>query len=177
LEVISPGWIEAMLELAQLDGVGAVGARLLHADRTIQHVGIVLGPYNGAAHIYHGMPDGTIGYNGITHLIRNYSCVTGACMATRRSLLDRVGGFNKVFAIDYNDVDYCLRLSEIGYRTVYTPFAELFHFENSTVLRKEASSVEAEEFHARWGARIRNDPFYNPNLPRHRHDLVHSIGP
>lgn len=170
VEVITPSWIEALLEPMQYDGVGVVGARLLHADRTIQHVGVVLGVHNGAAHIYHGFPSDYIGYNGFTHIIRNYSAVTGACMLTRRSLFERLNGFDERFRIDYNDIDYCLRLQEVGFRTVYTPFAELYHFENSSVERQVANDDETRLFHACWERLIRRDPYYNVNLSRDRHD-------
>lgn len=175
MEVISPGWIEALLEPMQDDSVGIVGGRLLHADRTIQHVGMVLGVHNGAAHIYHGFPAEYVGYNGYTHVIRNYSAVTGACMLTRRSLLKRLSGFDERFRIDYNDVDYCLRARELGFRVVYTPFAELYHFESYSVVRAVADSNETLLFHDRWAEAIRCDPYYNENLPRDRHDYVHIL--
>jgi GT2 family glycosyltransferase len=175
IEVISPDWIEALLEPMQDSGVGVVGARLLHADRTIQHVGVVLGVHNGAAHIYHGFPADYIGYNGYTHVIRNYSAVTGACMLTRRSLLEKLYGFDERYRIDYNDIDYCLRVQELGFRIVYTPFAELYHFESSTVVRQNADNNETLLFNDRWATTLLHDPYYNENLPRNRHDYFHVI--
>lgn len=171
IEVISPEWIDALLEPMQDEKVGVVGARLLHADNTIQHVGVVLGVHDGAAHVYHGFPRDYVGYNGYTHVIRNYSAVTGACMLTKRSLLEQVGGFDEALAVDYNDIDYCLRVGELGYRVVFTPFAELYHFENSTVERQRANLHETELFRRRWSHILRNDPYYNPNLPKDRHDF------
>lgn len=175
VEIISPEWIEALLEPMHDVNVGIVGARLLHADNTIQHVGVVLGVHDGAAHVYHGFPGDYVGYNGYTHVIRNYSAVTGACMLTKRSLLEQTGGFDEALAVDYNDIDYCLRIGELGYRVVFTPFAELYHFENSTVERQRANPRETELFRHRWRHMLQSDPYYNPNLPKDRHDFYCAV--
>jgi len=160
------------LEFSQLREVGAVGARLLFPDDRIQHVGVVLGVNGGAAHVYHGYPASFIGYNGFTHIVRNYSAVTGACMATRKEVIEELGGFDVRFAIDYNDIDYCLRAVERGYRIVYTPYAELYHFEGQTARRREASPLATRLFRERWPRYIENDPFYNPNLTRNGVDFA-----
>src|SRR6202035_1819708 len=94
----------------------AVGARLLFPDDRIQHVGMVLGVNNGAAHVYHEYPASTVGYNAFTHLIRNYSAITAACMATRRDVIEKVGGFDEQFATDFNDTDFCLRVCRHGFK-------------------------------------------------------------
>ncbi len=171
MEIISPGWIEALVEPMQDPKVGIVGARLLHADETIQHVGIVFGIYNGAAHIYHGHPSDRVGYNGFTHLIRNYSAVTGACLITRKSILQVLDGFDECFAVDFNDADFCLRTQQLDYRVVYTPHCELYHFESQTCERLESNPIEAEMFRTKWATVIKNDPYYNENLPKDRHDF------
>jgi len=172
LEIISAEWLRALLEFSQLREVGAVGARLLFPDDRIQHVGVVLGVNGGAAHVYHGYPASFIGYNGFTHIVRNYSAVTGACMATRKEVIEELGGFDVRFAIDYNDIDYCLRAVERGYRIVYTPYAELYHFEGQTARRREASPLATRLFRERWPRYIENDPFYNPNLTRNGVDFA-----
>jgi GT2 family glycosyltransferase len=172
MEVISPGWLEALMELSQDLQVGVVGARLLHFDGTIQHAGMVLGVNGAAAHAYHSFPGQFVGYNAFTHVIRNYSAVTGACLATKRSILAQVGGFDEAFAIDFNDVDLCLRIGKAGYRVVYTPFAELYHLEHASAPRQRASPGETQRFQARWAEEIGNDPFYNPNLARDRLDYA-----
>ena len=172
MEVISTDWIEALLEPAQDPKVAVVGGRLLHADRTIQHVGVVLGVNQGAAHIYHCSPEQTIGYNGFTHCIRNYSAVTGACMLIKKNMLRELGGFDESFATDYNDIDFCLKITKAGFRVVYTPYCELFHFECSSIKRTVSCPEGTKLFNQRWHHLIANDPYYNPNLPRNRHDFV-----
>ena len=106
MEIIREDWLEALLDLSHDGDIGAVGGRLLHADGTIQHAGIVLGVHEGAAHIYHSYPRDFVGYNAFTHIIRNYSAVTAACLATRKSVVAQIGGFDESFAIDFNDVDF-----------------------------------------------------------------------
>ena len=166
MEVISPEWLTAMIEFTQQAEIGIVGARLLLPDDRIQHVGLVLGVNNGAAHAFHEFPAGSIGYNAYTHLIRNYSAVSAACMATRRDVIDKAGGFDEQFATDFNDIDFCLRVIQRGFRIVYTPYAELYHFEGTSIQRKIQDPREVALFTGRWAEEIRNDPFYNPNLTR-----------
>jgi GT2 family glycosyltransferase len=172
LEVVTPDWIESLLEFTQEPDIGIAGAQLLYADGRIQHAGIVLGTNDSAAHIFHGMPGSSIGYNGYSHLIRNYSAVTGAVMATRMSLLAKVGGFDEQFAVDFNDVDFCLRVRALGLRVVYTPYCRLLHFEGSTQQRVAQDPAEVALFSQRWRAVIERDPCYNVNLPRDSVDLV-----
>lgn len=172
MEVINPDWLTAMLELSGDPEIGAVGARLLHADGTIQHVGCVIGVSGGAAHVYHSFPREFVGYNGFTHLIRNYSAVTGACFATRKSVLSQVGGHDESFAVDFNDTDLCLRMIEAGYRVVYTPYAELFHFEGMSAPRLWQNPEEKRRFVTRWARYMENDPHFNPNFARDRFDFA-----
>ncbi len=166
LEVISSEWLRALLEFSQQPEVGVVGARLIFPDERIQHCGVAIGINKSAAHLYHNYPSGFVGYNGFTHAIRNYSAVTGACMATRKSVIEEVGGFDERLAIDFNDIDFCLSAVDLGYRVVYTPYAELYHFEGASVQRKAQSAEEVELFTARWADFIERDPYYNPNLTR-----------
>ncbi len=172
MEIINEDWLTALLELSQDPEIGAVGARLLHADGTIQHVGCVIGVNGGAAHVYHSFPGDFVGYNGFTHLIRNYSAVTGACLATRKSVLSAVGGLDESFAIDFNDTDLCLRILEAGYRVVYTPYAQLFHFEGMSAPRVRQDADERRRFVARWARYMENDPHFNPNFARNRFDFA-----
>ncbi|SON53692.1 Hyaluronan synthase [Hartmannibacter diazotrophicus] len=166
MEIRSSDWLWALVDLIQDEGVGAVGARLTYPTNHFQHVGMVLGVNETAAHIYHGHDESTVGYNGYPNIIRNYSAVTGACMATKLSLFKEVGGFDTAFATDFNDTDYCLKLRAKGYRVVYTPFAELYHFESQTAVRSSQSPKEKELFLSRWSEVIANDPYYNRNLRR-----------
>ncbi len=172
MEVINEDWLTSLLELSQDPEVGAVGGRLLHADGTIQHVGCVIGVNNGAAHVYHSFPGDFVGYNGFTHLIRNYSAVTGACFATRKSVISQVGGLDESFAIDFNDTDLCLKIIESGYRIVYTPYCSLFHFEGASAKRVTQNSDERRRFVARWARYMENDPHFNPNFSKSRFDFT-----
>jgi O-antigen biosynthesis protein len=170
IEVISPGWIEALLSHSRREGVGAVGARLLYPNDRTQHAGIVLGVHGASTHIFHNQPSDEIGYCGYTHVVRNYSAVTGAVLATRRSLFNLLSGFDERLRIDFNDTDFCLRLGSLGYRIVYTPHATLYHFEGATLTRTATNEEDMLNFTARWGSLISCDPYYNPRLPRDRTD-------
>ena len=172
MEVIDESWLGNLLELSQDPEVGAVGARLLHADGSIQHVGCVLGVNGGSVHVYHSYPGDFVGYNGFTHLVRNYSAVTAACLATRKSVLAQVGGFDERLAIDFNDIDLCLKIVENGYRIVYTPYCSLFHFEGASAKRVSQNVEERKRFIARWGRYMENDPFFNPNFAKNRFDFT-----
>lgn len=172
IEVIAPDWIEALLEHSRQPEVGVVGARLLYPNDRIQHAGIVLGVAGPTAHIFHNLPADQIGYCGFTHVVRNYSAVTGAVMATRLSLFREVGGYDEALGIDYNDVDFCLRLGALGYRCVWTPFATLRHFEGSSISRSAPTEADQLLFSQRWGHLLGRDPYYNPALPGDRLDCA-----
>ena len=172
MEVINADWLTSLLELSQNPELGAVGARLLHADGTLQHVGCLIGVNGGSAHVYHSFPGDFVGYNGFTHLIRNYSAVTGACLATRKSVLAEVGGMDERFAVDFNDTDLCLKIIERGYRIVYTPYASLFHFEGMSARRTTQNPEERRRFVARWPRYMENDPYFNRNFAKNRFDFT-----
>ena len=132
VEVLNSDWLEAMLEQSQRDEIGCVGAKLLYPDRKIQHVGVVVGWGGRAEHIYKWSHSNDIGYMGHFVSIRNYSAVTAACMMLRKSIFDEVGGFDESFEIGFGDVDLCLRVRELGYENLFTPYAELLHYESAT---------------------------------------------
>ena len=158
-EVISADWIEAMLEHGQRPEVGAVGARLIYPDGRVQHEGIIIGLGTGSAlNVDHR------GYFGLGECIRNFTAVTGACMLVRPSVFWELGGFDERLRVAFNDVDFCLRAREKGYRVVYTPFATLNHDESAT--RGSLHPDEDEKFfRQRWGKPGEyRDPYYNPNL-------------
>ena len=166
-EVIEPSWIEALLEHSQRSEVGAVGAKLLFPDGKIQHAGVVVGIQRKAGHAFWGFPGDHPGYMDSVRVIRNYSAVTAACMMTRRSVFEEVGGFDEAFAISYNDVDLCLRLRSRGYLVVYTPYAVLYHHESASrgPYDRVADRVFEERLQERWRGVLENgDPYYNPNL-------------
>ena len=171
VEPISDDWLEEMVSHALRPEVGAVGARLLYPDGTVQHAGIVLGLYGVAGHLHRRLPARAAGYFSRPHLIHEVSAVTAACMAVRRSVFDEVGGFDETnLPVSFNDVDFCLRLREKGYRNVWTPYAELIHHESATRDRDDApanrarSAAEADYMRRRWAAMLESDPFYSPNL-------------
>jgi GT2 family glycosyltransferase/glycosyltransferase involved in cell wall biosynthesis len=166
MEVIDGEWLTALMEFSQDPDIGAVGAKLIHADGTLQHVGMILGVNGGATHPYHRSPGDFVGYNAFTHIIRNYAAVTGACLASRKSVIGQAGLFDERFAIDYNDTDLCLRILSCGYRIVYTPFACLYHYEGVSAKRTSQNSAEVELFMQKWSSLIDNDPYYNVNLSR-----------
>lgn len=172
LEVISTEWLSALLEYTQQPAIGAAGGQLLFEDGRIQHAGLVLGVMNSAVHVYYGAPGDRIGYNAFTHIVRNYSAVTAACMATKRSVFEQAGGFDEALSVDYNDVDYCLRLMELGYRIVYTPYSRMYHYEGQSLKRKKQNEAELRLFRSRWSSYLEADPFYNINLTRTRLDFT-----
>ena len=171
MEIITPDWIEGLIEWAQLPEIGVVGARLLYPDDRIQHAGMVLGVNDAAAHVYHGYPADLVGYNGYPNIVRNYSALTAAVLASRKSLYKSVGGFDEAFGIDFNDVDFCLKLCAKGLRVVYTPFVSLYHFEGKTSARSAVNSNELVEFKRRWRPVLDRDPYYNINLSRDHIDF------
>ncbi len=170
LEVITRDWIESLLSFSAQRGVGAVGARLLYPSGRLQHAGVVLGVNGSAAHLFHNLAPDAVGYCGYTHIVRNFSAVTGAVLATRMSIVRKVGNFDERLAIDFNDIDFCLRVGAAGLRVVYTPYAQLYHFEGSSLARSAQDPSERDRFLRRWKERVDADPFYHPLLPRDRLD-------
>jgi GT2 family glycosyltransferase len=168
----SQGWLAAMVERAQCPDVGAVGARLLYPDGSVQHAGVVIDLGRTVSwHAFWKCPGDGPGYLGYAKTIRNYSAVTGACMMVRRDAFDAVGGMDETLAICFNDVELCLRMRAEGKLVVYTPFAELFHYESST----RGVALEQEEIdmmRRRWGDVIVDDPYFNPNLDRNRAEFA-----
>lgn len=134
VEAREPGWLEDMVGWMSVSGVGVVGARLIHRDETLNHAGIWVGPNGGLAHgIFVGLPMDDFGYLFLPHAARNTTAVTGACFMTRRDLYQELGGFDTAdFRVAYNDVDYCMRAQQAGYRTVYSPGATLVHLGSAT---------------------------------------------
>ena len=164
MEVISPGWLEAMVEAIHLENVGAVGAKLLFEDDRIQHAGILFNQDGLPFHPFRLLHKNHIGYNGFTHVIRDYSAVTGACLLFRKNDFERVNGFDETFAIDFNDIDFLLKLRALGKNVVFTPFAELYHFEGMSTSPNRPNPEEVKIFVERWGNKLKHDPFNNINI-------------
>ena len=164
VEVIQFDWLTAMLEHAQRPEVGAIGARLLYADGSIQHAGVVVGINRVAANAFRSWPGEANGSVRLADLTRNTSAVTGACMMVPRRIFDEVGGFDENLRVVLNDVDLCLKIRERGYLVVYTPHALLYHYEGSSRGRLHPPPDE-KVFEKRWNEFLdRGDPYYNPNL-------------
>ena len=176
-EVITRNWIEELLMYAQRDDVGAVGCMLYYPDYTIQHAGIVLGmgAHRTAGHSHYKMAKENLGYMGRLCYAQNVSAVTGACLMVKKKLFDEVGGLSEDLAVALNDVDFCLKLRKKGLLNVFTPFAELFHYESvsrGTDVTEEASRQNAERynrecdlFKEKWRAELdKGDPYFNPNF-------------
>ena len=180
-EVITSSWMEELLMYAQREDVGAVGAKLLYGDRTIQHAGVVigLGAHRTAGHSHYKIPVQNLGYMGRLCYAQNMSAVTGACLMVKKALFEEVGGLEESFAISLNDVDFCLKLREKGYLNVFTPFAELYHYESiSRGLddqgeKAERYNRESAQFREKWAAVLEaGDPYYNPNFSLDRSDFA-----
>ena len=170
-EVISPDWLEEMLMYSQRSDVGAVGAKLYYPDHTIQHAGLGIGLLTLAGH-YHRHFDGNHpGYMGRLSYAQDLSGVTAACMMMPRDVYAEMGGLDESFEVAFNDVDLCMRIRKAGYLIVWTPFAELYHYESKSRGSDEAPGKherflgEAIRFQERWRAELdAGDPYYNPNL-------------
>jgi GT2 family glycosyltransferase len=169
-EVIEVGWLEAMLEVTQLPGVAVTGAKLLYPDDTIQHAGVVLWHCGTAGHLHSRLPRHEHGYFGMANIIRNCSAVSAACMTVRKEVFQELGGFDTTYRISYQDVDFCLRVQESGYRIVYTPFALLYHHESASTGRR-TNEREERFFRQEWSARTPVDRYYNINFPADRLDF------
>jgi GT2 family glycosyltransferase len=170
-EVITPEWIEQLLLYAQQDGVGAVGARLLFGDGRIQHAGIAA-IWGRAGHSYYGFPGDHPGYFDNALVPINQLAVTAACLMTRRSSFEEVGGLSLEFPLNYNDVDLCLKLRRAGYRIVCTPDAELWHLEAATRRTGTVDKFELDTLHSRWGHVLNHDPYYSPYFPPWSADYI-----
>lgn len=170
-----PGWLRALQSFALDRDVGGVGARLLFEDGSLQHAGFIPHGLGGAhAWIFRRRQRGTVHDWALVH--REWSMVTGALFATRRSVLEEVNGFDEVFTVEFNDTDLCLRLRALGYRIVCTPFAEMVHAEKMSRGDALPAGETLARFRARWSAWLANDPSFHPRMRRDRLDLQPDIG-
>ena len=171
VEAIDNEWLTVMAEHVQRPEVGAVGARLLYPNDTVQHAGVVLGVGGIAEHAFRHFPADAPGVSRQLQVTRNYSSVTGACLLTRRDVFEEVGGFDEErLPVTFNDVDLCLKMRRAGYLIVYTPFARLYHHESAS-RRRSVEALETEVMRERWPDLLERDPYYNPNLSRERADF------
>ncbi len=170
-EVITPNWMELLLEQAQRDSIGIVGAKLLYPNNTVQHAGVVIGLSGLVDHVFVGTPRDGKTYQNYLHRVINYSALTAACFMVSKKKYHEINGFNENFEVEYNDVDFCLRLKEAGYNHVYLPHVELYHHESISrghpFSNKASYARHLREFalmQNTWKKYVDNDPCYNPNL-------------
>jgi glycosyltransferase involved in cell wall biosynthesis len=170
-EIITPDWIEGMMEQAQRPEIGVVGCKLLYDDDTIQHAGVVIGLGGVASHAFIGDDRDGPGYFNYINLLNNYSALTAACIMMRTEVFDAVKGFSEEFVVEYNDVDFCLKVIEKGYRNLYVPHVELYHYESisrghplSTAESYKRHVKEVNKFRKKWMKYVDHDPCYNTNL-------------
>ncbi len=171
IEAIEPGWLRELVSHAARLEVGAVGARLWYPDGTLQAGGVILGLGGVAGHAFPHLKRGRGGYFSRALLQQNISAVTGACLAVKKELFEKVGPFDETnLSISFNDIDFCLRLIAAGYLNVWTPFANLIHAESASrghqpTKKEQAHFVsEATFMQHTWGFELLHDPAYNPNL-------------
>ena len=179
VQVITVNWLEEMLMYAQREDVGAVGAKLYYENKTIQHAGVVigLGAHRTAGHTHYGQSRENLGYMGRLCYAQNVTAVTGACLMVKRSLYDKVGGLDESFEVSLNDVDFCLKLRHLGLLNVFTPFAELYHYESvsrgldDNGPKAQRYDEESKRFREKWKEDLEaGDPYYNVNFSLDRSD-------
>lgn len=180
-EVITPDWMEELLMYAMRKDVGAVGAKLYYPDKTIQHAGIVigLGAHRTAGHTHYRIPEANVGYMGRLCYAQDVTAVTGACMMVSKALYEELGGLDESFTVALNDVDFCLRVREKGLLNIFTPFAELYHYESKSrgSDKKDERALryqqESDRFRVKWAdALAKGDPYYNPNFSLDHSDFT-----
>ena len=178
-EVVEANWLAEMMRYAVRPEIGAVGAKLLYADGTIQHAGVIVGIGDAAGHAHRNLPSDAAGYFSSAHVPQFVSAVTGACLLVDKRKFLAVGGLDEeALPIAYNDVDLCLKLERAGWRNAYVPHAVLIHHESKSRAKDHAPSridsyrSELEAFQNRWGAKNYDDPLLNPNLDRSSETFV-----
>ena len=183
-EVISPRWMEEMVMYAQQKRVGCVGAKLLYPDDTIQHAGVGFGIGGVAGHLHKYYPASSDGYMGRLNYVQDVYADTAACLLIRKEIYDEVGGLDESYAVAFNDVDFCVRVREAGYTNVFTPFAQLYHYESKSrgmednPEKQKRFQGEVLRFQARWGDLLAaGDPCTNPNFDIQREDFSLKILP
>jgi len=168
----SKDFIESLLTFSTESSVGGVGACLVFPNGNLQHAGMVGGIFEVFAHPWYNKPPEVKTYNDWALIHREYSAVTGAVFATRRSVLEEINGFDEFFALDFNDTDMCLRMKLLGYKIVYTPYANMTHHESASRGTDFAPGEQIMKFLNKWRDVIKNDPMYSPNLSRNQDNVV-----
>jgi glycosyltransferase involved in cell wall biosynthesis/SAM-dependent methyltransferase len=184
IEVISPAWLSEMVAHALQPGVGAVGARLWYPNNTLQHGGVIVGLGGVAGHSHKYFPRGNVGYFGRTVVTQNLSAVTAACMVLPKAVYLAAGGMEeKHLRVAFNDVDFCLKIGELGLRIVWTPYADLYHHESVSRGQEDTPEKiarfqqECAYIKKRWGQLLLQDPAYSPNLTLDTEDFAYAWPP
>lgn len=171
VEILTPDWMEEMLQNCQQENVAAVGAKLYYPDDTIQHAGVVLGLGGIAGHIMCRASKGDPGYFGRMISVQEISAVTAACMMVKKSDFDAVGGLDETFQVAFNDIDLCMKFRAAGKKIIFTPYAELYHYESKsrgledTPEKQFRFDKEVKRFQEKWAQQLEmGDPYYSPNL-------------
>ena len=171
IEVINPDWLTEMVSYACRLEVGCVGAKLYYSNGRLQHGGVILGIGGVAGHSHKGYASKANGYFSRLKLTQNLSAVTAACLVVRKKVYEKVGGFDEQnLKVAFNDVDFCLKVRELGLNNVWTPYAEMYHLESESrgqednPEKQERFVSEVHHMIACWGQKLLNDPYYNPNL-------------
>lgn len=171
VEILTPDWMEEMLQSCQQENVAAVGAKLYYPDDTIQHAGVVLGLGGIAGHIMCRASKEDPGYFGRMISVQEISAVTAACMMVKKSDFDAVGGLDETFQVAFNDIDLCMKFRAAGKKIIFTPYAELYHYESKsrgledTPEKQFRFDKEVKRFQEKWAQQLEmGDPYYSPNL-------------
>lgn len=165
IEIRTVQSIDALVEQAQRESVGAAGGKIYYENGLVEHGGIIFGPFNLLGYAHRATPDGP-GYAGLKNMIGNFSAVMGLGMMTRKRLFNEIGGFDASFESAYWDADYCLRLNARGYRITYTPYATFTHHIRVPTIEQMIIEPDASIFRERWQCVIDRDPYFNPNFLR-----------
>lgn len=181
IEVLNAEWLEEMVCHASRPDIGCVGAKLYYPDMRIQHAGVILGIGGVAGHAHKYFGSHHHGYHSRLSLVQNFSAVTAAALLVRKSVYIEVGGLEPLLKVAFNDVDFCLKVREAGYRNLWTPFAELIHHESvsrgyeDSPEKQQRFSSEVTFMKTKWGSQLTNDPCYNPNLTLEHEDFSYKV--
>ena len=181
IEAMSEDWLYEMAAQAMRPRVGAVGAKLLYPDGTVQHAGVVLGIGGIAGHSHKYLPNDLPGYFDRLRITANYAAVTAACLMVQKARYEEAGGFDEALPVAFNDVDFCLRLLKRGYFNLCLSHLKMYHHESKTrgpedtVEKQIRFRGEIDLMETRWGELLKNDPFYSPHLTRYREDYSISL--
>ena len=184
IEITEPDWLNEMVSHAIRPDIGCVGAKLLYPNKTVQHAGVIIGIGGVAGHSFKNFPPKHSGYKHRLQLVQNYSAVTAACLVVKKEIFYQVKGFDdENLKVAFNDVDFCLKVLEKGFRNLWTPFAVLVHHESAsrglekTMIQKERFQKEVLHMQRKWQSALLCDNFYNPNLSLDSEDFSLSFPP